>query len=65
VSELLEDELLDLDRLECGLVDRAREPSLDAAELLELELLDDADLLRDLIKYMVSTDQCLITEPHS
>lgn len=50
MSELLEDELLDLDRLERGLVDRAREPSLDATELLELELLEDADLLRDLIK---------------
>jgi len=56
VSELLEDELLD--RLERGLADRAREPSLDAAELLELELLDDADLLRDLIKYTISTVKC-------
>ena len=54
MSELLEDELLDLDRLERGLVDRAREPSL---ELLELELLEDADLLRDLIKYTVSIGQ--------
>ena len=55
VSELLEDELLEL--LECALdcrepsLDREREPSFDfeAAEVLELELLVElADLLRDL-----------------